>query len=103
MWSQNIQETCQEHNQPENGVSKECKSVGDRMQVLGRWTYVESHTFVLSQDPETIDDPSGEKATEVISLLCAFVFSVLSSSVAAREGRRRQFWPREGDSGGGPT
>ena len=58
----------------------------------------ESQTLiVLSPDPETIDDPSGENATERIQLLCAFVFSVLSSSVAAREGRRRQFWPRKGD------
>ena len=64
----------------------------------------ESQTLiVLSYDPETIDAPSGEKATEAMALLCAFVFSVLSSSVAAREGRRRQFWPREGDSGGRPT
>ena len=50
-----------------------------------------------SADPETIDDPSGEKATEVIDMLCAFVFSVLRSSVAAHEGRRRQFWPTECD------
>ena len=57
----------------------------------------ESQTLiVLSNDPETIDDPSGEKATEVMVSLCAFVFSLLSSSVAAQEGRRRQFWPRKG-------
>ena len=41
----------------------------------------ESQTLiVLSYDPETIDDPSGEKATEQMLLLCAFVFSVLSST-----------------------
>ena len=66
--------------------------------------YIESQTLiVLSRDPETIDDPSGEKATEKTKSLWAFVFSVLSSSVAVQEGRLRQFWPREGDSGGGPT
>ena len=85
-------------------MSKECKCMGDRMQVLGRWTYVESQTLiVLSADPETIDDPSGEKATELTQLLCALAFSVLRSSVAAQEGRRRQLWPREGDLGGGYT
>ena len=39
---------------------------------------------VLSSDPETIVFPSGEKATELISPLWAFVFSFLSSSVAVR-------------------
>ena len=74
------------------------------MQVLGRWTYFESQTLiVLSNDPETIDDPSGEKATELMISLCAFIFSVLRSSVAAQEGRRRQLWPREVDWHGGYT
>ena len=78
--------------------------VGDRTQVLGRWTYFKSQTLmVLSQDPETIDNPSGEKATELMTSLCAFCFSVLRSSVAAQEGRRRQFWPREDKEGGGHT
>ena len=55
----------------------------------------ESQTLiVLSEDPVTIDDPSGEKAAEVISWLCAFCFSLLSSSVAAREGRWCQFWAK---------
>ena len=52
-----------------------------------------------SFDPETICDPSGEKATEKMKLLCALCFSLLSSSVAAQEGRRHQFWPREGEFG----
>ena len=55
--------------------------------------------IVLSSDPDTIFDPSGENCTEVMKLLCAFSFSVFRSSVAAREGRKRQFWPRRGDSG----
>ena len=58
-------------------------------------TYVESQTLIVrSEEPETIDDPSGEKATELTMPLCAFVFSVLRSSVAAQESRRRQFWAR---------
>ena len=47
--------------------------------------------IALSPEPETIVLPSGEKPTEVTFLLCAFCFSALSSSVAARttqEGRR---------------
>ena len=64
----------------------------------------ESQTLiVLSYDPETIDDPFGEKATELIQSLCAFCFSVLRSSVAAREGRKVQFWPRQDDLGRGRT
>ena len=55
----------------------------------------ESQTLIAwSLDPETICDPSGEKATEVMMLLCALC-SLLSSSVAEQEGKRRQFWPRE--------
>jgi hypothetical protein len=53
--------------------------------------------IVLSYDPETIFVPSGEKATDEISLLWAFVFSVLRSSVPARQARNRQFWRRRGD------
>ena len=33
----------------------------------------------------------GENCTDAISRLCAFVFSVLRSSVAARQANRRQF------------
>ena len=44
---------------------------------------------VLSLDPETIVFPSGEKATEKIILLWALLFSVTSSSVAAK-GRASQ-------------
>ena len=58
----------------------------------------ESHTLiVLSSEPDTILVPSGENATERISSLWALTFSVLRSSVAVREGRKRQFWPRKGD------
>ena len=53
--------------------------------------------IVLSHEPETIFNPSGEKSTEEMSLLWALAFSLFSSSVAAWEGRRRQFRPRRGD------
>jgi hypothetical protein len=41
--------------------------------------------------------PSGENATDMISRLCAFVFSFNSSSLSARQAERRQFWLRRGD------
>ena len=45
----------------------------------------ESQTLiVLSQLPDTTVFPSGEKATEVMCLLWALVFSVTRLSVAAR-------------------
>ena len=58
----------------------------------------ESQTLiVLSSDPDTILVPSGENATDVMDLLWAFVFSLSSSSLAARLASRRQFWTRMGD------
>jgi hypothetical protein len=58
----------------------------------------ESQTLiVLSSDPDTILVPSGENATELMVLLCAFVFSLNSHSVAARRAKTRQFLPRRGD------
>ncbi len=58
----------------------------------------ESQTLiVLSCDPETILVPSGENATDLMKWLCAFVFSLSISSLAARQASRRQFWPRRGD------
>ena len=53
--------------------------------------------IVPSPDPDTILVPSGENATDRTKLLCAFVFSLNSSSLSARQARRRQFWPRRGD------
>jgi hypothetical protein len=58
----------------------------------------ESQTLiVLSSDPDTILVPSGENATDLIQLLCAFVFSLSISSLPARQASRRQFWTRRGD------
>ena len=54
--------------------------------------------IVLSPDPDTILVPSGEKATDVIPLLCASVFLLSISSLPARQASKRQFWPRRGDS-----
>ena len=53
--------------------------------------------IVLSSDPDTILVPSGENATDKISSLCAFVFSLNSSSAPAGQANRRQFWPIRGD------
>ena len=53
--------------------------------------------IVSSYDPETIFDTSGENWTEEIKLLWAFVFSLTSSSVSAREGRASQVWAERGD------
>ncbi len=53
--------------------------------------------IVLSSDPDTILVPSGENATDRIKPLWAFVFSLKSSSLSARQASRRQFWPRRGD------
>ena len=50
--------------------------------------------IVLSADPDTIVLPSGEKATDMTQLLCAFVFSLFSSSVPGLEGRRHQLRQR---------
>ena len=55
--------------------------------------------IVRSLDPDTILVPSEENATDQITLLCAFVFSLNSSSLSARQANRRQFWPRRGDFG----
>ena len=38
--------------------------------------------IVLSLEPDTMLEPSGEKATELISPLCALCFSALSSREA---------------------
>jgi hypothetical protein len=38
--------------------------------------------IVLSKEPDTMVEPSGEKATEVTKLLCALCFSALSSREA---------------------
>ena len=53
--------------------------------------------IVLSSDPDTILVPSGENATDMTTLLWAFVFSLSSSSLSARQANKRQFWPRRGD------
>ena len=53
--------------------------------------------IVLSIDPDTILVPSGENATDMIRSLWAFVFSLNSFRLPARQVSRRQFWPRRGD------
>ena len=52
--------------------------------------------IVFSPEPETIVLPSGEYATEVILSLWALSLVALSSSVAAKQQRRRQLRPRIG-------
>ena len=57
----------------------------------------ESQTLIVpSSDPDTILFPSGEMATELMGKLWVFVFSLNSTSVPARQARRRQFWPGKG-------
>ena len=52
--------------------------------------------IVLSSEPETMVDPSGEKATDVTPLLCALCFSALSSREAVASVRALSFvgWVR---------
>jgi hypothetical protein len=40
--------------------------------------------------------PSGENATDPMVSLWAVVFSLISSSLPARQASRDQFWPRRG-------
>jgi hypothetical protein len=48
----------------------------------------ESQTLIVSSaDPDTILVPSGENATDVMVLLWAFIFSLNSSSVSARQAK----------------
>jgi hypothetical protein len=51
--------------------------------------------IVLSYDPDTILVPSGENATDATQSLWAFVFSLSSSSLSARQSNRHHFWPKE--------
>ena len=51
--------------------------------------------IVLSADPDTILVPSGENATDMTKLLWAFVFSLNSSNLPARQASRHQFWRRD--------
>jgi len=53
--------------------------------------------IVPSLNPETIFVPSGENATDLTTSLWALVFSLNSSSLAARQASRSQFWPRRGE------
>ncbi len=53
--------------------------------------------IVLSHDPDTILDPSGENDTDSMLLLWALVFSLNSSSLSARQANKRQFRPRRVD------
>ena len=90
-------------------IQRSCKT-SQQASVLGKEKRFEanfapaSQTLIvpgvlISPEAEQIFVPSGENATELIRVSCAFVFSLFSSSVAAREGRNGQFWARRGDSG----
>jgi len=58
----------------------------------------ESQTLIVpSADPDTILIPFGENATDMITSLCAFVFSLSSPSASVRQASKRQFGPRRGD------
>ena len=51
---------------------------------VGASAHASQSLSVLSYELETIVLPSSEKTTELLTLLCAFSFAALSSSVAAR-------------------
>ena len=53
--------------------------------------------IVPEAPPDTILVPSGENCTELMLYGSAPLFSVLRSSVAARQASKRQFRPRRSD------
>ena len=55
--------------------------------------------IVWSHDPDTMVVPSGENVTDATMAVFVLVFSALSSSVAAREGKNGQLRPGKGDLG----
>jgi hypothetical protein len=58
----------------------------------------ESQTLIVPPlHADTIFVPSGENTTDLMTSLCAFVFSLNSSSLPARQASKRQFWPRRGN------
>jgi hypothetical protein len=58
-----------------------------------------SQTLIVSSSPDTMDLPSGEKATELMQVLCAFSFSALSSREAAASVGALRFGLGEGSGG----
>ena len=50
--------------------------------------------IVLSLEPETMVEPSGEKATELMRRLCAFSLLILSSKDAAASVGDAQVWAK---------
>jgi len=77
---------------------RQSNSVGQGGAILRAHGAPESQTVIVpSSDPDTILVPSRENATDLISLLCSFVFSLKSPSAPARQANKRQFWPRKGD------
>ena len=74
------------------------KAMASPGRVSSRLNESASQTLIVaSHDPDTILVPSGEKATELMKWLWAFVFSLSSPNVAAKQANRRQFWPRRGE------
>ena len=86
-----IQRSCQT-SQESSALAKEGR--------FGASSAPESQTLIVwSADPDTILVPSGENATELMIWLWALLFSALSSSVAAKEGRNGQLRPGRSDWG----
>ena len=65
------------------------ESGGDNVGVSFEWFSVSaSQTWiVLSQEPETMDFPSGENATEVTQAVCPVIGSEMSSPVSTSQTR----------------
>jgi hypothetical protein len=57
----------------------------------------ESQTLIIEPPPDTIFAPSGENCTDMMAVGSALLFSALRSSVAAREGKKRQLGREIGD------
>ena len=88
-----------QHHQIACKTSQHASVLAKEGRFLGqKHTPAEFQTLIVwSYDPDTILVPSGENATDVIPWLCAFVFSLSSPSLPARQANRHQFWSRGGD------
>ena len=79
--AQHLQFVCQ--------TSQQASVLAKEGQFEGSGTPESQTLIVLSNDPDTILVPSGENATDMTQLLCAFVFSLSISSLSARQANKR--------------
>ena len=91
-----------EHLQFDCQTSQHASVLAKEGRFWARGTPESQTLIVLSMMPQlTIFDPSGENWTQEMEpkkpVACAFVFSLSSSNLPAKQASRRQFWPRRGD------